>query len=997
MDKFVTSVKRKYRERIINRERQWPPCQSNKLVRLTLVEGVNEEGYYHASGIRGKSDKNVKRKPLSYGDLFKVESGERPVKKILVEGDAGIGKTTLSIAVSEDWVTEKLFQQFELLLLIPLRHRKIASASSLPELLRFLHSSQKLCNEVAECLEEDEGSNVLIIADGWDELAESSQSEGSFLYELLFEDLLPFASVIVTSRPSASIKFHRLSCIDRFLEITGFNDENITEYIESEFPNDWGKAARLREHLRQNTFVESMCIVPLNCAIVCHLWRTLEEALPTTMTELYTKIICNIILRNIQKNGFENVISLPNFDALPDGLKPSWRLLCELAFQTIERDQLTFTQQELAHNLPAFDEKILYFGLLQPSHSILEDGCGVSLHFLHLTIQEYLAALHLVKQLPDKDAANTTLPITMIGIKGFGKPCIRSLIIPDRYHIVWRFLFGIFFNVVKRSDCRIVQQHLECTGNNLVLFHCAFEARNEQFDSQVTNTLKAKKSTDMNSSCAYDSDAIIYVIDKTKEYHDDLSISLENCNLREDQVRRLADALANKDGKLTIKFLTLPGNKLTETSVYSLLVRASDALQSLRYLDLNNNRIGADKDKEFFPPKSSLEKVEWLSLSDNPLGVHGVQKLQSAIGGGSFKNLYQLELNNCLTDNADVNASLLESLLEELISARCPLTRLSLSKNNLGVPGASTLARMISKHNKIMSGQQKWLNKLSIDETNLGDAGLCIFIRMLKGPHEFESFSLRGNDLHASGIQSLVDAVCSGNIKRLSGNLYLPNTALGLEGTVAIAKLFSSDHTYFRKANLSRCQLTTTIVTSSNHPDALSYESIGELLCQMSPSQERSSLSFYGPLKELDLDENNFSGNHIHILAGFMCLCPSLRKLSSKNCALTSDDLIILLDKLKQFQHSSSYVCSQLCAWTLHNNQIDDNGIIALMQCQLFPQMEGANCRSDVHYVPHSLTLSANPISGEMVKMLDQEWRKRSRVRHQSLYDAACEALLAVL
>ena len=119
MDKFVTSVKRKYRERIINRERQWPPCQSNKLVRLTLVKEVNEEGY-HASSIRGKSDKNVKRKPLSYGDLFMVESGEKPVKKILVEGDAGIGKTTLSIAVSEDWVIEKLFQQFELLLLLPL-------------------------------------------------------------------------------------------------------------------------------------------------------------------------------------------------------------------------------------------------------------------------------------------------------------------------------------------------------------------------------------------------------------------------------------------------------------------------------------------------------------------------------------------------------------------------------------------------------------------------------------------------------------------------------------------------------------------------------------------------------------------------------------------------------------------------------------------------------------------------------------------------------------
>ena len=74
-----------------------------------------------------------------------------------------------------------------------------------------------------------------------------------------------------------------------------------------------------------------------------------------------------------------------------------------------------------------------------------------------------------------------------------------------------------------------------------------------------------------------------------------------------------------------IKFLTLPGNKLTETSVYSFLVRASDALRFLVYLNLRNNQIGADKNQEFFPPNSSLEKVEWLNLSDNPLGVHGVQ------------------------------------------------------------------------------------------------------------------------------------------------------------------------------------------------------------------------------------------------------------------------------------------------------------------------------------------------------------------------------------
>ena len=149
-----------------------------------------------------------------------------------------------------------------------------------------------------------------------------------------------------------------------------------------------------------------MCCVPLNCAIVCHLWHTLEEALPTTMTELYTKIILNVILRNIQKNeAFKSILSLSNFSALPEDLQQSWWLLCEFAFQTLEKDQIVFSQEELVDFFPQglrLDEKILCFGLLQSTESILETGCGFSFHFLHLTFQEYLAALYLARQPPEK-------------------------------------------------------------------------------------------------------------------------------------------------------------------------------------------------------------------------------------------------------------------------------------------------------------------------------------------------------------------------------------------------------------------------------------------------------------------------------------------------------------------------------------------------------------------------------------------------------------------
>ena len=138
-----------------------------KLIRLEIVERNRGESYSGNEWGGSKiSAENEKRTSLTYGDLFKVESGKRPVRRVLVEGDAGIGKTTLSISISEGWANGELFQQFELVLLLSLRYKEIASVDSIPELLGLLHSSKTLCSSIADLLEETEGDKVLIIADG---------------------------------------------------------------------------------------------------------------------------------------------------------------------------------------------------------------------------------------------------------------------------------------------------------------------------------------------------------------------------------------------------------------------------------------------------------------------------------------------------------------------------------------------------------------------------------------------------------------------------------------------------------------------------------------------------------------------------------------------------------------------------------------------------------------------------------------------------------------
>ena len=398
VDKFVNDIKTKYKGRGIIQEDQLFCRKSEKLVRLELVKRERLQAS-EQRGNNSSEDSRVTGTPLAYADLFKVEEGKKEIRKILIDGDAGIGKTTFCTTVCEDWADGKIFQGFKLVLLLSLREQEVASAGSLLDLLKLLHPSEKVCDLVKDYVEED-GRNILVIADGWDELGRENRCRGTFLYKLLFGSQYSSVSVIVTSRPSASASLHLGTFIDRFAEICGFDKEHIVEYIKSEFADDQAVASDILKKLESNPLVESICSIPLNCAIICHLWQMLKEDFPTTMTGLYTKVILNHIIRSIHKfPTYDNIVSLSSFDDLPETLQQSWWLLCEFAFQTLKEDKLIFSDKELRDFFPqgfSLDD-IHCFGLLQFSVSMLEVGCGRSFHFLHKTFQEYLAALFMVK------------------------------------------------------------------------------------------------------------------------------------------------------------------------------------------------------------------------------------------------------------------------------------------------------------------------------------------------------------------------------------------------------------------------------------------------------------------------------------------------------------------------------------------------------------------------------------------------------------------------
>ena len=357
--------------------------------------------------------------------------------------------------------------------------------------------------------------------------------------------------------------------------------------------------------------------------------------------------------------------------------------------------------------------------------------------------------------------------------------------------------------------------------------------------------------------------------------------------------------------------------------------------------------------------KPSCRGLQLLDLSGNSLGVSGLQALEYIVTDSCLTNLGSLFMRGCLLDN-----TALETFLKSL-SVHCRhLYSLYLSDNNLGVHGVSALAITISQcKNTIPSPYrfegESWLSSIELNNTKLGDKGLRAFVENLGSPYIFANLSLQKNDIHASGITFFADWLENVYSEWADDGLYidgdslsLKDNPLGIEGVIAIGKILGCCKQSHVK--LSRCHLTDN-TSESVHG---TFQEVGYQLSQMSTSC----------VSCLYLNGNCFSGEHIHILAGLMCLCRSLSCLYCRRCNITSHDLIQLLESIAKYKISDPDVCSELCVWHLDENEIDNRGVSALMfHIELFPKLgsEQKLC---------AFNLNGNPVTREMIEKLNSKY-----------------------
>ena len=373
-------------------EDNWPPPVLKRTFRLAMikpedVQRVELATDYVQKTITGKVDDILRHKvPTELKDILK--EGEQ--KTVLMEGAPGCGKSTLSLQICHQWAIGKLFQEYTQVILARLREHVVQMAASIAD---FLPQHSKARGEVIEEeLIASNGKGVLFVLDGWDELPRDAPGR-SIIKDLLERTKLPECSVIITSRPTSSARLHDV--VDSRIEILGFTEEELGNFFAACLDDNIKNAKLLRQRIQENPIVTASCYLPLNASILVYLFKFTQK-LPVTKFGIFSSLVRVHIYRHMMKTK-QTIPCIDSLDKLPPAVEGPFKNICKMAYQGVMEDRIIFVN-------PGHDFNTL--GLLQGVESFSDGGMSHSFNFLHLSIQEMLAAIYMATELtPEEQVA----------------------------------------------------------------------------------------------------------------------------------------------------------------------------------------------------------------------------------------------------------------------------------------------------------------------------------------------------------------------------------------------------------------------------------------------------------------------------------------------------------------------------------------------------------------------------------------------------------------
>ena len=396
-------------------------------------------------------------------------------RTILIEGAPGGGKSTLTLHICHQWAQgASWLAKFDVVVLAHLRDEAIQNASTLADILPAAGDILKLSQSqnIVSHMQASYGKGIIFILDGWDEFPQHLM-EDSFVSTIIRQPhklSLNLSTILITSRPVASGNL--LHIADRRVEILGFTQHQIHTYIEKSLDGNSTRIQKLFQHLEEHPVIEGYCYVPLHSAILVHIFLTMKEALPITLHELFCSLVlCCIVREQATHEPNSYLPELFSLDDLPDNLKSKLSNLSVLAYKGVMQDKIVFYSKDLQASCLPSDLPSL--GLLQAVEGLTLYSTSRSYNFLHLSVQELLAAYHISKMNSSEQ------------VKVF-----KELFGSSRFQAVLHYYCGF-----TKLDNPEIQEFISSYHHNkyhlkelLPLLHCFFEAQQPSLSQLIDPT-----------------------------------------------------------------------------------------------------------------------------------------------------------------------------------------------------------------------------------------------------------------------------------------------------------------------------------------------------------------------------------------------------------------------------------------------------------------------------------------------------------------------------
>ncbi|XP_074541433.1 NLR family CARD domain-containing protein 3-like isoform X5 [Halichoeres trimaculatus] len=613
-------------------------------------------------------------------DIFKGPPGrQEPIRRVLTKGVAGIGKTVLTQKFTLDWAEDKTNQDIQFTFPFTFRELNVLKERKF-SLVELVHHFFPQTKEAGLCRFEE--FQVLFIFDGLDECrlpldfhnnqvltdGTESTSVDVLLTNLIRGNLLPSAHLWMTTRPAAANQIPPW-CVDMVTEVRGFSDPQKEEYFRKRF-SDEEQTSTIISHIKTSRSLHIMCHIPVFCwitaAVLEDLLKTREGAqLPRTLTQMYIHfLLVQSKLKSIKYDGGAETDPVWS----PESRK-MMESLGKLAFEQLQKGNLIFYESDLTECGINIRDASVYSGVFtqvfREERGLYQDKVFC---FIHLSVQEFLAALH-VHQTFTKSGLNLMeepQTTSMISETFTDQPELerlhqsavdKALLSPNGHlDLFLRFLLGLSLQTNQSllrglltqtgSDFQTNQKTVEFIKKKLSedvsaeksinLFHCLNELNDRSLEEQIQHYLRSGLLSTYNLSPAQWSALGFILLSSDK----DLDVfDLKEYSATEEALLRLLPVIRAS------KKAVLHGCNLSEKSCEALSSVLSSPSSRLRDLDLGNNNLQDSGVKILCAGlKSPHCKLETLRLSGCLITEIGCASLASALSSNP-SHLRELDLS----------------------------------------------------------------------------------------------------------------------------------------------------------------------------------------------------------------------------------------------------------------------------------------------------------------------------------------------------------------